>query len=152
MTSMKYHLQFRSEACLFLLEFLFIYISIVIPFPGFPSGNPLSHSPSPDSMRVLSSPPWRSPTLGHRTPPQPLPGPRTAPPTEVQKGHPLQSLQNVNKKFTKSNPNIDEKSNGYTLCLAYNGRHRAIWSFLAKNPYPVALVIQACYLQFFLPV
>lgn len=32
---------------LFLLDILFIYISTVISFPGFPSGNPLSHSPTP---------------------------------------------------------------------------------------------------------
>jgi hypothetical protein len=31
----------------FLLDILFIYISNIIPFPGFPSGKPLSHSPSP---------------------------------------------------------------------------------------------------------
>ena len=31
----------------FLLDILFIYISIVIPFPGFPSRNPLSHPSSP---------------------------------------------------------------------------------------------------------
>jgi hypothetical protein len=31
----------------FLLDILFIYISNVIPFPSFPSTNPLSHPPSP---------------------------------------------------------------------------------------------------------
>jgi hypothetical protein len=30
-----------------LLDIFFIYISNIIPFPGFPSGKPLSHSPSP---------------------------------------------------------------------------------------------------------
>ena len=53
MTSMKYHLQFRSEACLFLLEFLFIYISNVIPFPGFPSGNSFLIHLLHASMRML---------------------------------------------------------------------------------------------------
>jgi hypothetical protein len=33
----------------FLLDIFFIYISNVIPFPGFPSENPLSHLPSPCS-------------------------------------------------------------------------------------------------------
>jgi hypothetical protein len=33
----------------FLLDVFFIYISNVIPFPGFPSENPLSHPPSPCS-------------------------------------------------------------------------------------------------------
>jgi hypothetical protein len=32
---------------LFLLDILFIYISNVIPFPGFPSRKPVSHLPSP---------------------------------------------------------------------------------------------------------
>jgi hypothetical protein len=34
----------------------FIYISNVIPFPGLPSGNSLSHPPSTPSLRVLSHP------------------------------------------------------------------------------------------------
>jgi hypothetical protein len=33
----------------FLLDIFFIYISNVILFPGSPSENPLSHSPSPRS-------------------------------------------------------------------------------------------------------
>jgi hypothetical protein len=32
---------------IYLLDILFIYILIVIPFPGVPSENPLSHTPSP---------------------------------------------------------------------------------------------------------
>ena len=71
-----------------LLDIFFIYISNVnIPFPGLPSGNP----PHSASMRVLPHPPisafqsWHSPTLGHRTPK----GPRAAPSTDVQQGHPL---------------------------------------------------------------
>jgi hypothetical protein len=43
----------------FLLDIFFIYISNVIPFPGFPSENPLSPSPPPCSP----------------THPLPLPGP-----------------------------------------------------------------------------
>jgi hypothetical protein len=53
----------------------FICISNVIPFPGFPSGNPLFYlptpcfcegSPSPPPVSTPASPPWHSPTLGHR--------------------------------------------------------------------------------------
>jgi hypothetical protein len=57
-----------------LLDIFLIYISNVIPFPGLPSGNPLSHPSSPASMRVLPHPPtptflpWHSSTLGHPTP------------------------------------------------------------------------------------
>jgi hypothetical protein len=48
-----------------LLDIFFIYISNVIPFPGFPSRNPLSHTLSPASVRVFSHPPTYSylPTL-----------------------------------------------------------------------------------------
>jgi hypothetical protein len=35
---------------LFLLDIFFIYISNFIPFPHFPSENPLSHAPSPCSL------------------------------------------------------------------------------------------------------
>jgi hypothetical protein len=47
----------------FLLDIFFIYISNVIPFPGFPSKNPLSlpHSTNPPSP---ASWPWHSPILG----------------------------------------------------------------------------------------
>jgi hypothetical protein len=41
----------------FPLDILFIYISSVIPFPGFPSRNPLSHPPPSASLRVLPYPP-----------------------------------------------------------------------------------------------
>ena len=37
----------------FLFLILFMYISNVVPFPGFPSANPLSHPPSPVSLRVM---------------------------------------------------------------------------------------------------
>jgi hypothetical protein len=52
-----------------LLDILFIYISNVIPFPGFPCKNPLS--PSPQPLPLLTNLPtptswsWHSPTLGH---------------------------------------------------------------------------------------
>jgi hypothetical protein len=52
-----------------LLDIFFIYISNIIPFPSFPSENPLS--PPPASQ--LTNPPtpafwpWHSPILGHRT-------------------------------------------------------------------------------------
>jgi hypothetical protein len=54
-----------------LLDSFFIYISNVIPFPGFPFENLLSHLYPPASMRVFSLPPippslpWHSPTLEH---------------------------------------------------------------------------------------
>jgi hypothetical protein len=41
----------------FLLVISFIYISNVIPLPRFPSTNPISPTPYPDSMRVLPHPP-----------------------------------------------------------------------------------------------
>jgi hypothetical protein len=40
-----------------LLIIFFIYISNVIPFPCFPSGNPLSPPPLLASMKVLPHPP-----------------------------------------------------------------------------------------------
>jgi hypothetical protein len=55
------------------VDILFIYISNDIPFPGFPSENPLSHYHLPTSMRVFSHPPTHfclhslaSPTLRHQ--------------------------------------------------------------------------------------
>jgi hypothetical protein len=47
----KYFLVF-----LFLLDIFFIYISNLIPFPGFPSKIPLSHLPPSASMRVFPPP------------------------------------------------------------------------------------------------
>ena len=60
----------------FLLDILFSYILNVISFPGFPSRNPLSHSPAPA---------WDSPTLGHQV----FIGPRASSPTAPQQDHPL---------------------------------------------------------------
>ena len=64
-----------------------MYISNVIPFPGCPSKNSLSHSPSPASMRVFpylypltpTSLSWHSPTLGHPA----FTGPKVSPPNDV---------------------------------------------------------------------
>jgi hypothetical protein len=56
----------------------FIYISNVIPFPGFPPWKPLTPFPLP----LLTNPPtpaswsWHSPILGHRS----FTGPRASPP------------------------------------------------------------------------
>ena len=59
-TASKYHV---SEGVLFfLLDILFIYISNVIPFPSFPSGNPLSHPLSPCFYEGA-----HLPTLSHLT-------------------------------------------------------------------------------------
>ena len=79
----------------FLLDIFFIYISNVIPFPGFPPGKPLSYPCSPASMRVLSHPLtpasllWHSPTMGHRA----FTGPRASPPTDARQGHSLLYMQ-----------------------------------------------------------
>jgi hypothetical protein len=59
----------RRRRYLFLLDIFFIYISNVIPFPSFPSENPLS----PSALPLLPNPPlpaswpWHFPILGHRT-------------------------------------------------------------------------------------
>ena len=73
----------------FLLDILFIYISNVIPFPDFPSGNLLSHLLFPcfyEGALHLPSysclPPLHSPTLGvgrHRA----FTGPKASPPIEA---------------------------------------------------------------------
>jgi hypothetical protein len=42
------------------LDILFIYISNVIPFPGFPSATPHPIPPPPASMKVLTHPPTHS--------------------------------------------------------------------------------------------
>jgi hypothetical protein len=73
----------------FLLDIICIYISNVIPFPGFSSGTPLSHSLA--SMRLLPQPPtpttlsWHSLALGN----QPFTGPRAFPPIDARQCHPL---------------------------------------------------------------
>jgi hypothetical protein len=42
------------------LDIFYIYISNVIPVPGFTSGTPLSNPPLPASMRILPLPPTPS--------------------------------------------------------------------------------------------
>jgi hypothetical protein len=58
----------------FFFDILFIYISHLIPFLGFPTANPLSHVPSPCFYEGSPYPPWHSPTLGHLV----FTGPRTS--------------------------------------------------------------------------
>jgi hypothetical protein len=50
----------------FLLDIFFIYISNVIPFPSYPSKNPLSPPPAPQPTHSHSWS-WDSTILGHRT-------------------------------------------------------------------------------------
>ena len=72
-----------------LLDIFFIYISNVIPFPGFPSKNPLPHTLSPlpllTNVPTPASWPWHSPILGHRT----FTGLRASSPIDDRLGHPL---------------------------------------------------------------
>jgi hypothetical protein len=72
----------RIHFLIFLIGyFIFLLvISNVIPFPGFPSRNPLFHPPSPCFYEDVLPP-----TLGHRA----FPGPRPSLPIDVQQGHPL---------------------------------------------------------------
>jgi hypothetical protein len=60
---------FSSSHIYFLFDILSIYISNVIPFPSFTSGNPPSHVPSTFSMRVFPHPPthFLLPTLAFPT-------------------------------------------------------------------------------------
>jgi hypothetical protein len=72
-----------------LLDIFFIYITNVIPFPGFPSKNPLSHPPSP----CLPTHPFPLPCPGI-----PLhwviePSQDQGPPIDVQQSHPLLHMQ-----------------------------------------------------------
>jgi hypothetical protein len=69
------------------LNIFFIYISNVVPYPGLPSGNLLSHPPPTSSMRVLLHSPTHFclpalafPYMYLGTPS----GPRASPPTDVQ--------------------------------------------------------------------
>jgi len=75
-----------------------VYISNAIPFPGFPSGNLLSHPPplcfyegAPPFTYPLppTSLPWHFPTLGH----QAFTGPRASPAIDAELGHPLLRIQ-----------------------------------------------------------
>jgi hypothetical protein len=90
----KWHSSYKDHRLvlsnsLFLLDIFFIYISNLIPFPSFPSENPLSPLHLPASMRIVTHPPtsaslpWYSPTLGH----QAFTGPRDSPPIDDQQGY-----------------------------------------------------------------
>jgi hypothetical protein len=71
----------------------FIYLHFkCYPFPGFPSGKPLTYMPSPASIKVLPHPPTHSclPALIFSyTGASSLPRTRVSPPIDVQQGHPL---------------------------------------------------------------
>ena len=93
------HLSFLlfSNLIPFLLDILFICISNVIPSPGFPSGNILSHIPPscfyegtpPPTHPLPSLCPGHSPTLEH----QAFTGPRASIPIDLQQGHPQLHMQ-----------------------------------------------------------
>jgi hypothetical protein len=51
----------------------------------YPTPTPASMRCSPTHPPIPTFLPWHSPTVGHQTPS----GPRVAPPTDVQLGHPL---------------------------------------------------------------
>ena len=61
----------------FLLDLFFIYISYVIPFPSFPSKNPLSPLPAPQPTYSHSWS-WHSPILRYRA----FTGPRASLPID----------------------------------------------------------------------
>jgi hypothetical protein len=73
------HLLTKTVRVFFLLDISFIYISNVIPFPGFPSKkNPNAH-PAHQPIHLLPLPgPGIPPTLGHRA----FTGPRVSPPID----------------------------------------------------------------------
>ena len=75
----------------FLLDIFFIYISNVIPFPSFPSKNPLSSPYSPLLPKPPTSISWprHSTMLGYRN----FTGPRASPPTDDHLGYPLLHMQ-----------------------------------------------------------
>ena len=86
----------ESVSFFLLLDIFFIYISNVILFPGFPSGNLLSHAPFPASMRLFphlpttpASQPWNSSRLGHQT----FTEPRVSPPIDALQGYTLLNMQ-----------------------------------------------------------
>ena len=81
-----------SHTFFFLLDILFIYMSNVILFPGFPLGTPYPILPLPASMRVLPHPPTHSrlPALAFPyTVASSLSRPRASPPIDDRQGHPL---------------------------------------------------------------
>jgi hypothetical protein len=83
-----------QNSILFFYWKFFIYISNVIPFPGFPPENPLYHLSSP--FFYVPKPPTHScllalhsPTRGH----QAFTEQRASPPIDVQQGHTLLHIQ-----------------------------------------------------------
>jgi hypothetical protein len=56
----------------FFLDIYFIYISNVVPFPGFPPPLPTTNPPMPASW------PWHFPIMGHGA----FTGPRASPPID----------------------------------------------------------------------
>ena len=89
---------YSTVLSLFLLDILHIYISNVIPFPGFPSEILLSHSPSPcfyeqapqpTHPTIPSSLPWYSSTLVNGA----FTGPRASPLIYAIQCHPLLHMQ-----------------------------------------------------------
>jgi hypothetical protein len=73
-------------------DIFYIYVSNVIPFPGFTSEK---HPPLMPPLHMLTNPstpsfwPWHSPTLGHRA----FIGQRASPLIDVPQGHPLLHMQ-----------------------------------------------------------
>ena len=80
-----------ANKCTFLLDIFFIYISNVIPFPSFPSENPLFTLPPPPASQPTHSHSWswHSPILGHRA----FIGLKASPPINDLLGHPLLHIQ-----------------------------------------------------------
>jgi hypothetical protein len=76
---------------LFLSDIFLIYISNVVPLPGFPSKSPLSppHSQCSPTHPLLLPGPSIPPILRHRT----FTGPRASLPTDDWLGHPLLHMQ-----------------------------------------------------------
>jgi hypothetical protein len=75
---------------LFSLDIFFIYISNVIPFPGFTSKKPHpNHLPLLTNPHTPASLSWDSHSLGH----QAFSGPRASPPFVAQQGNPLLHMQ-----------------------------------------------------------
>jgi hypothetical protein len=80
-----YHNKQPFYSLIFYYLIFFIYISNVIPFPGFPSKNPLFlyPLPLPTNPPTPASWPWHSPTLRQRA----FTGLRASPPIDDWLGH-----------------------------------------------------------------
>jgi hypothetical protein len=94
----------------FLLDIFFIYISNIIPFPGFPSEKHPAPLTSP--FPLLTNPPtptfwpWHSPTLEHR----PFIGQRASPGIDVRLGH-RDALINISHSVFMYEKNVKIKTN-----------------------------------------